>query len=50
MAVTLGHEFSGVVVDVGPEVKTFKKGDRVSVDPNRYDNNINQRHVNVGSS
>lgn len=32
---SLGHEFSGTVVDVGPAVKTFKKGDRVSVDPNK---------------
>ncbi|CAH1107905.1 unnamed protein product [Psylliodes chrysocephalus] len=31
---TLGHEFSGTVVDVGSDVKIFKKGDRVSVDPN----------------
>nr|CAI5861993.1 unnamed protein product [Callosobruchus analis] len=32
--ITLGHEFSGVVIDVGSEVDIFKKGDRVSVDPN----------------
>lgn len=32
----LGHEFSGVVKEVGPEVKNFKPGDRVSVDPNKY--------------
>lgn len=32
---SLGHEFSGTVVEVGSLVKTFKKGDRVSVDPNR---------------
>ncbi|GAA3401088.1 zinc-binding dehydrogenase [Paenibacillus hodogayensis] len=25
----LGHEYSGFVVDVGPEVKLFKKGDRI---------------------
>lgn len=31
---TLGHEFSGTVVEVGSEVTNFKKGDRVSVDPN----------------
>ncbi|CAH1959223.1 unnamed protein product [Acanthoscelides obtectus] len=31
---TLGHEFSGEVVEVGSEVNIFKKGDRVSVDPN----------------
>ncbi len=27
--ITLGHEFSGVVADIGSEVKLFKKGDRV---------------------
>ncbi|KAK5638222.1 hypothetical protein RI129_012517 [Pyrocoelia pectoralis] len=31
---TLGHEFSGVVVDVGSEVHQFIKGDHVAVDPN----------------
>lgn len=30
----LGHEISGIVVEVGEMVKTVKKGDRVSVDPN----------------
>nr|MCU0355722.1 alcohol dehydrogenase catalytic domain-containing protein [Cytophagales bacterium] len=25
----IGHEFMGEVVDVGPEVRNFKKGDRV---------------------
>ena len=29
-----GHEFAGVIVDVSPEVTKFKKGDRVSIDPN----------------
>ncbi len=28
--VALGHEFSGIVVDVGPEVKNIKVGDRVT--------------------
>jgi len=28
-----GHEFGGVIEEVGAEVKTFKKGDRVVVDP-----------------
>lgn len=32
---SLGHEFSGTVVKVGDKVKSFKEGDRVSVDPNR---------------
>lgn len=31
---TLGHEFSGTVIDVGSAVKNVKKGDKVSVDPN----------------
>ncbi len=28
-----GHEFAGTIVESGPEVKTFKTGDRVAVDP-----------------
>lgn len=31
-----GHEFSGVVVEVGKEVTAFSPGDRVAVDPNLY--------------
>lgn len=30
---TLGHEFSGVVVETGKNVKRVKKGDRVTVEP-----------------
>jgi (R,R)-butanediol dehydrogenase/meso-butanediol dehydrogenase/diacetyl reductase len=30
---TLGHEFSGVIEEVGAEVKHLKKGDRVVVEP-----------------
>ena len=30
LPVTLGHEFSGVVVEVGPDVKNVKIGDRVT--------------------
>lgn len=32
--ITPGHEFSGVVEAVGPEVQSFKAGDRVAVEPN----------------
>ena len=31
--VILGHEFSGVIVETGPEVTQFKPGDRVTVNP-----------------
>ncbi|PTI94146.1 2,3-butanediol dehydrogenase [Staphylococcus simulans] len=31
--VTLGHEFSGIVEEVGSEVTEYKKGDRVVVNP-----------------
>lgn len=29
-----GHEYAGVVVEVGPEVNSVKVGDRIAVDPN----------------
>lgn len=32
----LGHEYSGVITEVGSDVKTLKVGDRVCVDPNWY--------------
>lgn len=32
----LGHEFAGVVAKTGEEVKGFKEGDRVCIDPNCY--------------
>lgn len=32
----LGHEFSGIVDAVGPDVRAFKAGDRVSADPNDW--------------
>lgn len=35
--VVLGHEFSGVVVEVGAEVSGLAIGDRVAVDPNVVD-------------
>ncbi len=33
LPLTLGHEISGIVAEVGPEVKRVKKGDRVLVPP-----------------
>ncbi|MFI3252009.1 MAG: zinc-dependent alcohol dehydrogenase family protein [bacterium] len=32
----LGHEFSGVITEVGSSIVNFKVGDRVCVDPNCY--------------
>lgn len=32
----LGHEFSGVIAEVGSEVTNYKVGDRVCIDPNCY--------------
>lgn len=32
----LGHEFSGVIEEVGAEVINYKPGDRVCIDPNCY--------------
>lgn len=32
----LGHEFAGIVAEVGSEVTGFRSGDRVCVDPNCY--------------
>ncbi len=32
----LGHEYSGVITEVGKSVSNFKVGDRVCVDPNCY--------------
>lgn len=34
--VVLGHEISGIVVETGSKVTRFKKGDRVTADPNWY--------------
>lgn len=36
LPVVLGHEFSGQVTAVGPDVLAFKAGDKVTVDPNIY--------------
>jgi threonine dehydrogenase-like Zn-dependent dehydrogenase len=35
--VTLGHEFSGIIEEVGPSAKRFRPGDRVVVEPIIYD-------------
>src|SRR4051794_38732895 len=37
LPVTLGHEFSGVVEEIGLSVTKVKVGDRVVVKPNLYD-------------
>jgi len=34
--VVLGHEFSGIVTDIGSHVSKIKTGDRVAIDPNNY--------------
>lgn len=36
--VVLGHEFSGIIVKVGSNVKNVKENDHVTVDPNMYCN------------
>ena len=36
--VVLGHEFAGVVAEVGSEVTSVKPGDHVAMDPNMYCN------------
>ena len=33
LPVTVGHEFTGVVIKTGPEVTKYKEGDRVTVEP-----------------
>ena len=34
--VVLGHEFSGIIADIGSEVEGSKVGDHVTIDPNMY--------------
>ncbi|XP_015595006.1 D-arabinitol dehydrogenase 1 isoform X2 [Cephus cinctus] len=41
---TLGHEFAGTVEAIGPEVTTFKVGQRVVIDPNNGCNICNFCH------
>ena len=38
MGTVLGHEFAGIVEEVGDDVKEIKAGDRVCVDPNKLCN------------
>lgn len=33
--VTVGHEFSGIIIEVGKKVDGFKEGDRVVINPNK---------------
>ena len=40
----LGHEFSGVIAKIGANVKNFKEGDRVCIDPNCYCGNCDYCH------
>lgn len=34
--IVLGHEFSGIIVEIGSNVKNFSVGDHVAIDPNIY--------------
>ena len=34
--VTLGHEFCGIVMEIGPAVRNVKVGSKVTVDPYRF--------------
>ncbi|XP_050292991.1 uncharacterized protein LOC126733639 [Anthonomus grandis grandis] len=52
--ITLGHEFTGTIVDIGSAVINVKKGDRVVVDPNDgckccdHCHNGNYHYCNIG--
>lgn len=45
--IVLGHEVSGVVESTGKNVKGFKKGDRVTVDPNCYCGKCRYCHIGI---
>ena len=34
LPVTLGHEFCGIVEELGPDVQRVRVGDKITVDPN----------------
>ena len=42
--VVLGHEFSGVVTEIGPDVKNIKVGDRVTSETDRKSTRLNSSH------
>ena len=48
--VVQGHEYSGVVVAVGPDVKDFKPGDRVTARPQLVCGTCNPVHIPDGMS
>ncbi|QBP19019.1 zinc-dependent alcohol dehydrogenase family protein [Acetilactobacillus jinshanensis] len=45
--IVLGHEAAGVVAKVGKNVKGFKKGDRVTMDPNCYCGHCRYCHIGI---
>jgi threonine dehydrogenase-like Zn-dependent dehydrogenase len=48
----LGHEAAGIVVDVGSEVKTLRRGDRVCMEPGVPDlaSNVHARAIELIAS
>lgn len=45
--VILGHEFSGIIVETGKKVTSYKRGDRVCIDPNCYCGNCGFCHAGL---